>query len=81
MRTTPKGCLSLGSERNGMFSSTQSFYEATSMMSQISHKHLLLSHGVCVCGDESESAHTHTHTQRYPTCLQLPLTSSSSSQT
>lgn len=32
----------------------QSFYEAASMMSQLSHKHLLLNYGVCVCGDESE---------------------------
>lgn len=33
------------------------------MMSQLSHKHLLLSYGVCVCGDESESSHTHTLTE------------------
>lgn len=32
------------------------------MMSKLSHKHLLLNYGVCVCRDESESAHTHTHT-------------------
>nr|AAO47335.1 tyrosine kinase jak2b [Tetraodon fluviatilis] len=32
---------------------SESFYEAASMMSQLSHKHLLLSYGVCVCGDEN----------------------------
>ncbi|XP_029693077.1 tyrosine-protein kinase JAK2a isoform X1 [Takifugu rubripes] len=32
---------------------SESFYEAASMMSQISHKYLLLSYGVCVCGDEN----------------------------
>ncbi|CAF93163.1 unnamed protein product, partial [Tetraodon nigroviridis] len=44
-----------GSEEkpSGLFS-LQSFYEAASMMSQLSHKHLLLSYGVCVCGDESK---------------------------
>uniref|UniRef100_A0A3B4BM17 Tyrosine-protein kinase n=1 Tax=Periophthalmus magnuspinnatus TaxID=409849 RepID=A0A3B4BM17_9GOBI len=31
---------------------SESFYEAASMMSQLSHKHLLLIYGVCVCGDE-----------------------------
>lgn len=46
-----------------LFSSSQSFYEAASMMSQLSHKHLLLNYGVCVCGDESEStALTQTQT-------------------
>lgn len=40
----------------------QSFYEAASMMSQLSHSHLLLSYGVCVCGDESKSPLPHTHT-------------------
>lgn len=42
----------------------QSFFEAASMMSQLSHKHLILNYGVCVCGEESESrpgAQTHTH--------------------
>ncbi|CAB1318153.1 unnamed protein product [Coregonus sp. 'balchen'] len=29
-----------------------SFFEAASMMSQLSHKHLLLNYGVCVCGEE-----------------------------
>jgi len=42
------------------FSSSQSFFEAASMMSQLSHKHLLLNYGVCVCGDESKCA-TKTH--------------------
>ncbi|KAM3599821.1 uncharacterized protein V6R79_012070 [Siganus canaliculatus] len=32
---------------------SESFFEAASMMSQISHKHLLLNYGVCVCGDEN----------------------------
>uniref|UniRef100_A0A3Q3XGW4 Tyrosine-protein kinase n=1 Tax=Mola mola TaxID=94237 RepID=A0A3Q3XGW4_MOLML len=32
---------------------SESFYEAASMMSQLSHKHLLLNYGVCVCGDEN----------------------------
>ncbi|XP_041666012.1 tyrosine-protein kinase JAK2a [Cheilinus undulatus] len=32
---------------------SESFYEAASMMSQHSHKHLLLNYGVCVCGDEN----------------------------
>ncbi|XP_053731607.1 tyrosine-protein kinase JAK2a isoform X1 [Synchiropus splendidus] len=31
---------------------SESFFEAASMMSQLSHKHLILSYGVCVCGDE-----------------------------
>lgn len=35
--------------------SLQSFFEAASMMSQLSHKHLVLNYGVCVCGEESES--------------------------
>lgn len=26
------------------------------MMTQLSHKHLILNYGVCVCGEESESA-------------------------
>uniref|UniRef100_A0AAQ5Y8L3 Tyrosine-protein kinase n=1 Tax=Amphiprion ocellaris TaxID=80972 RepID=A0AAQ5Y8L3_AMPOC len=30
-----------------------SFFEAASMMSQLSHKHLLLNYGICVCGDEN----------------------------
>lgn len=25
------------------------------MMTQLSHKHLILNYGVCVCGEESES--------------------------
>lgn len=41
---------------------SQSFFEAASMMSQLSHKHLLLNYGVCVCGNESKSTtHRHTH--------------------
>ncbi|KAL0150273.1 hypothetical protein M9458_054381, partial [Cirrhinus mrigala] len=31
---------------------TESFFESASMMSQLSHKHLLLNYGVCVCTDE-----------------------------
>lgn len=31
---------------------TESFFESASMMSQLSHKHLLLNYGVCVCADE-----------------------------
>ncbi|KAM6964831.1 tyrosine-protein kinase JAK2 [Aplochiton taeniatus] len=33
---------------------SESFFEAASMMSQLSHKHLLLNYGVCVCEEESE---------------------------
>uniref|UniRef100_A0AAY4DW83 Tyrosine-protein kinase n=2 Tax=Denticeps clupeoides TaxID=299321 RepID=A0AAY4DW83_9TELE len=32
---------------------SESFFEAASMMSQLSHKHLLLNYGVCVCADEN----------------------------
>uniref|UniRef100_A0AAQ5XNH4 Tyrosine-protein kinase n=1 Tax=Amphiprion ocellaris TaxID=80972 RepID=A0AAQ5XNH4_AMPOC len=32
---------------------SESFFEAASMMSQLSHKHLLLNYGICVCGDEN----------------------------
>ncbi|XP_029024743.1 tyrosine-protein kinase JAK2a [Betta splendens] len=32
---------------------SESFFEAASIMSQLSHKHLLLNYGVCVCGDEN----------------------------
>ncbi|NP_001085288.3 janus kinase 2 isoform X2 [Xenopus laevis] len=32
---------------------SESFFEAASMMSQLSYKHLILNYGVCVCGDES----------------------------
>ncbi|XP_056146245.1 tyrosine-protein kinase JAK2-like [Lampris incognitus] len=32
---------------------SESFFEAASMMSQLSHKHLLLIYGVCVCGEEN----------------------------
>ncbi|KAM6975274.1 LOW QUALITY PROTEIN: tyrosine-protein kinase JAK2a [Tautogolabrus adspersus] len=32
---------------------SESFYEAASMMSQLSHVHLLLNYGMCVCGDEN----------------------------
>uniref|UniRef100_A0A3B5LTB9 Tyrosine-protein kinase n=1 Tax=Xiphophorus couchianus TaxID=32473 RepID=A0A3B5LTB9_9TELE len=31
----------------------ESFFEAASMMSQLSHKHLILNYGVCVCGEEN----------------------------
>lgn len=33
----------------------QSFFEAASMMTQLSHIHLILNYGVCVCGEESKS--------------------------
>lgn len=33
---------------------SESFFEAASMMSQLSHKHLVLNYGVCVCGEESK---------------------------
>lgn len=33
----------------------QSFFEAASMMTQLSHKHLILNYGICVCGEESKS--------------------------
>ncbi|KAM4708475.1 tyrosine-protein kinase JAK2 [Discoglossus pictus] len=32
---------------------SESFFEAASMMSQLSYKHLILNYGVCVCKDES----------------------------
>ncbi|KAJ8006058.1 hypothetical protein DPEC_G00124320 [Dallia pectoralis] len=32
---------------------SESFFEAASMMSQLSHKHLVLNYGVCVCRDEN----------------------------
>uniref|UniRef100_A0A8C5LRF1 Tyrosine-protein kinase n=1 Tax=Leptobrachium leishanense TaxID=445787 RepID=A0A8C5LRF1_9ANUR len=32
---------------------SEAFFEAASMMSQLSYKHLILNYGVCVCGDES----------------------------
>lgn len=32
----------------------QSFFEAASMMSQLSHKHLTFTYGICVCGEESK---------------------------
>lgn len=31
---------------------TESFFESASMMSQLSHKHILLNYGICVCADE-----------------------------
>uniref|UniRef100_A0A8C0IGM1 Tyrosine-protein kinase JAK2 n=1 Tax=Bubo bubo TaxID=30461 RepID=A0A8C0IGM1_BUBBB len=33
--------------------SSKSFFEAASMMSQLSYKHLVLNYGVCVCGEEN----------------------------
>uniref|UniRef100_A0A8C2I040 Tyrosine-protein kinase n=1 Tax=Cyprinus carpio TaxID=7962 RepID=A0A8C2I040_CYPCA len=30
-----------------------SFFEAASMMSQLTHKHLVLTYGICVCGEEN----------------------------
>ncbi|XP_077455995.1 tyrosine-protein kinase JAK2-like isoform X1 [Stigmatopora argus] len=35
------------------YSEVGSFFEAASMMSQLSHKHLMLNYGVCVCGEEN----------------------------
>ncbi|KAL4623120.1 tyrosine-protein kinase JAK2-like [Arapaima gigas] len=32
---------------------SESFFEAASMMSQLSHKHLLLNYGVCVCAEDN----------------------------
>ncbi|XP_046871688.1 tyrosine-protein kinase JAK2 [Hypomesus transpacificus] len=32
---------------------SESFFEAASMMSQLSHKHLVLNYGMCVCGEEN----------------------------
>uniref|UniRef100_A0AAR2IJC9 Tyrosine-protein kinase n=2 Tax=Pygocentrus nattereri TaxID=42514 RepID=A0AAR2IJC9_PYGNA len=32
---------------------SESFFEAASMMSQLSHKHLVLTYGICVCGEEN----------------------------
>ncbi|NWR36284.1 JAK2 kinase, partial [Tachuris rubrigastra] len=34
---------------------SESFFEAASMMSQLSYKHLVLNYGVCVCGEESKN--------------------------
>ncbi|TRY84218.1 hypothetical protein DNTS_026640 [Danionella cerebrum] len=31
---------------------TESFFESASFMSQLSHKHLLLNYGICVCADQ-----------------------------
>lgn len=44
----------MDSKRFSHFLPLKSFFEAASMMSQLSHKHLLLNYGVCVCGDESK---------------------------
>ncbi|KAI2664379.1 Tyrosine-protein kinase JAK2 [Labeo rohita] len=33
--------------------SQMSFFEAASMMSQLTHKHLVLTYGICVCGEEN----------------------------
>ncbi|XP_061117911.1 tyrosine-protein kinase JAK2-like [Conger conger] len=38
---------------------SESFFEAASMMSQLSHKHLLLTYGVCVCGEENIMVQEH----------------------
>lgn len=35
----------------------KSFFEAASMMSQLTHKHLVLTYGICVCGEESKCSH------------------------
>uniref|UniRef100_A0A8C2I062 Tyrosine-protein kinase n=1 Tax=Cyprinus carpio TaxID=7962 RepID=A0A8C2I062_CYPCA len=35
------------------FSLSKSFFEAASMMSQLTHKHLVLTYGICVCGEEN----------------------------
>ncbi|XP_056601981.1 tyrosine-protein kinase JAK2 isoform X1 [Triplophysa dalaica] len=32
---------------------SESFFEAASIMSQLTHKHLVLTYGVCVCGEEN----------------------------
>uniref|UniRef100_A0A8C1LNX3 Tyrosine-protein kinase n=1 Tax=Cyprinus carpio TaxID=7962 RepID=A0A8C1LNX3_CYPCA len=32
---------------------SESFFEAASMMSQLTHKHLVLTYGICVCGEEN----------------------------
>lgn len=37
-----------------LLSLSKSFFEAASMMSQLSYKHLVLNYGVCVCGEESK---------------------------
>uniref|UniRef100_A0A8D0CZ00 Tyrosine-protein kinase n=1 Tax=Sander lucioperca TaxID=283035 RepID=A0A8D0CZ00_SANLU len=38
---------------------SESFFEAASMMSQLSHKHLILNYGVCVCGEENIMVQEH----------------------
>lgn len=38
---------------------SESFFEAASMMSQLSHKHLILNYGVCVCVEENIMVQEH----------------------
>ncbi|TKS84558.1 Tyrosine-protein kinase JAK2 [Collichthys lucidus] len=38
---------------------SESFFEAASMMSQLSYKHLLFNYGVCVCGNENMMVQEH----------------------
>lgn len=64
----PEWCLGLNKSISFLACSlSQSFYEAASMMSQLSHKHLLLIYGVCVCGDESKFP-TYTEFDKSPSC-------------
>uniref|UniRef100_A0A671LY33 Tyrosine-protein kinase JAK2 n=1 Tax=Sinocyclocheilus anshuiensis TaxID=1608454 RepID=A0A671LY33_9TELE len=43
---------------------SESFFEAASMMSQLTHKHLVLTYGICVCGEESK-IYRHIMVQEY----------------
>lgn len=42
------------------------------MMSQLTHKHLVLTYGICVCGDESKCSHcSHVTKMIYRRVLEL----------
>uniref|UniRef100_A0A672M3U7 Tyrosine-protein kinase n=1 Tax=Sinocyclocheilus grahami TaxID=75366 RepID=A0A672M3U7_SINGR len=49
---------------SSFFSPSKSFFEAASMMSQLTHKHLVLTYGICVCGEESK-IYRHIMVQEY----------------
>lgn len=54
----------------------QSFFEAASMMSQLSHKHLVFTYGICVCGEESKCVSCFSPdycTWNWNSCLLLTL--------
>lgn len=39
------------------------------MMSQLTHKHLVLTYGICVCGEESKSSHYSHVTKAIYLCI------------